>query len=125
MSTTPILPTDFRSIIRLAKKYKIKLTRGACFSYEIERGEACVVSMLGVVNSTDYCGARRLSHEISKDKYWKLRLIEAGFEGWSNWMEAYNTDIIIQDGLAKSEIKQYYKIGERLYEHSVSYQEGK
>ncbi len=88
-------------------------------SHEVEGGEACVISTLGVANGTDYRGIKVLYGQAGKDKYWKLRLIEAGFEGWGDWMEAYNMNIIMRDGLTKSEINQYYKIGERIYQSTI------
>lgn len=113
MPTTPILPTNYRDIIRLAKKHKMKLMPMACTSNDIAKGEACIIALLGVANETNYTNVRLLALRHDAKKYAKIINLEAGFEGYG-WNYYDNPSL-----------KPYYEIGKRLREYSVNYQESK
>lgn len=108
MPTTPILPTNYRDIIRLAKKHKMKLTQMACTNNDIAKGKACIIALLGIANGVDYTGLRLLALCHNAKTYEKILKLEAGFEGYG-WSYYDNPSL-----------KRYYEIGKRLREYACN-----
>jgi hypothetical protein len=93
------LPTDFRGLTRLFKKYGVKLNRGGVTA---DYPNCCVLSALGVINSITY------THMVELNDI-KLASIEIGFEGWPT-----------EDFFDSEYDMKYVEIGRKLYEWSLS-----
>jgi hypothetical protein len=107
------IPTQTRDILRMASRLGITLKREGLTCDFLMSRRACFITMLGVASGETemfiYNAGEKASMRQGESVFFKVKAIEAGFEGYDKEYLRYRTETT---NIPPALLDRYYKVGQ-------------